>query len=37
MKLLRTACMKCHVAESVPHLTVQPPERRLAPIRHSSE
>jgi len=32
MERLQTACMKCHVAESVPHFTVQPPERRIAPI-----
>jgi hypothetical protein len=32
---LRAACMKCHVAESVPHFTVQAPDRRLAPIRRA--
>jgi hypothetical protein len=30
---LRTGCMKCHVAESVPFFTVQFPERRASPIR----
>jgi hypothetical protein len=30
---LRTGCMKCHVAESVPFFVVQFPERRASPIR----
>jgi hypothetical protein len=34
---LRSACMRCHVAESVPHFSVQAPERRLAPIRPAPE
>jgi hypothetical protein len=33
LERLRTACMKCHVAEDVPYFTVDPPEHRLAPIR----
>jgi hypothetical protein len=33
MDRLRTACMKCHVAESVPFFTVQWPERRISTIR----
>jgi hypothetical protein len=33
MDRLRTACMKCHVAEQVPFFTVQTPERRLTAIR----
>jgi hypothetical protein len=33
MDRLRTACMKCHVAEQVPYFTLQAPERRLTAIR----
>jgi hypothetical protein len=33
MDRLRTACMKCHVAEQVPFFTVQTPEHRLTAIR----
>jgi hypothetical protein len=33
MERLRTACMKCHVAESVPFFTVQFPEQRVSAIR----
>ena len=33
MDRLRTACMKCHVAEQVPHFTVELPESRLSTIR----
>lgn len=33
MDRLRTACMKCHVAESVPFFTVQWPEHRASTIR----
>jgi hypothetical protein len=33
MERLRTACMKCHVAESVPFFTVQWPEHRASTIR----
>jgi hypothetical protein len=33
MERLRTACMKCHVAEQVPFFTVQRPEHRLTSIR----
>jgi hypothetical protein len=33
MERLRAACMKCHVAESVPFFTVRLPERRVSPIR----
>ncbi len=33
MDRLRTACMKCHVAEQVPFFSVQPPARRLTAIR----
>lgn len=33
MERLRVGCMKCHVAEEVPHFTVYPPEHRLSPIR----
>jgi hypothetical protein len=32
LERLRSACMKCHVAEQVPYFTVQTPDRRLAPI-----
>lgn len=33
MDQLRTGCMKCHLAESVPYFTVRFPERRVSPIR----
>lgn len=33
MDRLRTACMKCHVAESVPFFTVQWPDHRVSTIR----
>jgi len=33
MERLRTDCMKCHVAENVPHFTVYFPEARVSPIR----
>ena len=33
MDRLRTACMKCHVAEQVPYFTVELPENRLSTIR----
>jgi len=33
MDRLRTACMTCHVAEQVPHFTVELPENRLSTIR----
>lgn len=33
MERLRTACMRCHVAEKVPFFVLQVPERRLTPIR----
>jgi hypothetical protein len=33
MERLRTACMKCHVAEQVPYFTVELPENRLSTIR----
>jgi hypothetical protein len=33
LERLRTACMKCHVAEDVPYFTVRAPEHRIAPIR----
>lgn len=32
LERLRTACMKCHVAENVPYFTVASPEHRLAPM-----
>ena len=30
---LRAACVRCHVAEKVPHFSVEFPERRASPIR----
>jgi hypothetical protein len=33
LERLRTACAKCHVAESVPFFTAQFPERRVSVIR----
>ena len=33
LERLRTACMKCHVAEQVPFFTVQVPEQRQTSIR----
>jgi len=33
MDRLRTACMKCHVAEQVPYFTVELPDSRLSTIR----
>jgi hypothetical protein len=33
MERLRTGCMKCHLAESVPFFTVQFPKHRASPIR----
>ena len=35
MERLRTACMKCHADEKVPHFTVELPRQRLAPIRRT--
>jgi hypothetical protein len=35
LERLRTGCMKCHVAESVPYFTVQFPEHRVSVIRKS--
>jgi len=35
MERLRTACMKCHADENVPHFTVELPRQRLAPIRRA--
>jgi hypothetical protein len=32
MERLRSACMKCHVAERVPYFTLRTPERRITPI-----
>jgi hypothetical protein len=37
VRRLRTACMKCHVAEQVPFFTVQLPEQRQTSIRPPSE
>jgi hypothetical protein len=37
LERLRTACMKCHVAEQVPFFAVQTPERRLTAIRQGPD